>query len=94
MDFMHFFRVGMGYGCMTAVQNTGLALFPQVIGVIQDAPSVKSTNWKNVAPLMILAGSAVLSLLLVFFFVLICPGIPCDNTVLFWTDVCSHFCRS
>jgi len=28
-------QLGTGYGLMTSIQNAGLALFPQAIGIIQ-----------------------------------------------------------
>jgi len=61
--------LGTGYGTMTAIQNAGLAIFPQVIGAIQVAPSIRGTILEYMIPIMIFiccAGTAFfLSIILI-----------------------------
>jgi len=53
-----------GYGCMTAVQNAGLALFPLIIGQLQDSKSIRGTKLQYTLPIMIFIGCAFVALLL------------------------------
>ncbi|KAL6079765.1 MFS domain-containing protein [Balamuthia mandrillaris] len=54
--------LGTAYGAMTAVQNAGLAIFPQIIGVLQDADGISDSNLKYSIPIMIFVCCAVLAL--------------------------------
>jgi len=45
--------VATGYGCMTAVQNLGLAVFPQMIGLLQGARGIKNTQLQYTIPIII-----------------------------------------
>jgi len=53
-----------GYGCMTAVQNMGLALFPLIIGSLQGASGIDGTRLKYTLPLLIFIGCAGVAILL------------------------------
>jgi len=55
---------GTAYGCMTAVQNAGLALFPMVIGYLQDSPSIHGTKLQYTLPIFIFIGCAAVSIIL------------------------------
>jgi MFS family permease len=56
--------LGTGYGAMTAVQNFGLAIFPLIIGAIQNAPGISGTTWQYTVPIIIFIGCAGTALLL------------------------------
>lgn len=45
--------VATGYGAMTAVQNAGLALFPQLIGFLTGLDGIKGTTWQYTVPIII-----------------------------------------
>mmetsp|Transcript_21022 Transcript_21022/g.31266 ORF Transcript_21022/g.31266 Transcript_21022/m.31266 type:complete len:195 (+) Transcript_21022:542-1126(+) len=49
------------YGTMTSTQNLGLAVFPQIIGALQDAKGISGTKLQYTLPLMIFMGSALTS---------------------------------
>lgn len=61
--------LGTGYGAMTSVQNSGLALFPLLIGVIQDDSSIKGTTLQYTIPIFIFIGCALVGLLLTFWLI-------------------------
>lgn len=48
--------LGTAYGAMTAVQNAGLAVFPQIIGALQDANGIKDTRLQYTLPILIFIG--------------------------------------
>jgi len=50
--------LGTGYGTMTAIQNCGLALGPQIIGAIQTTSGVENTKWEYILPLFIFIACA------------------------------------
>jgi len=56
-----------GYGTMTSIQNAGLAIFPQIIGSIMEADSIKFTKWKYVIPILIFICCAGASIVLTIF---------------------------
>jgi len=56
--------LGTGFGLMTAIQNAGLAVGPQVIGAIQTTPSIKGTIWEYILPLFIFIACATIALIL------------------------------
>jgi len=56
--------LGTAYGCMTAVQNAGLALFPMVIGFLQDSNGIKDTKLQYTIPIFIFIGCAGVAILL------------------------------
>jgi len=56
--------LGTAYGCMTAVQNLGLAVFPMVIGFLQDAPAISGTSLQYTLPILIFIGCEAVSLAL------------------------------
>eukprot|EP00124_Ichthyophonus_hoferi_P000729 Ihof_evm13s29 gene=Ihof_evmTU13s29 len=45
--------LGTAYGLMTALQNTGLALAPQLIGIVQEMDGIKGTNMVYNAPIFL-----------------------------------------
>jgi MFS family permease len=49
------------YGTMTALQNAGLAIFPQIIGALQDAQGISGTKLVFTLPLVIFISSALIS---------------------------------
>jgi len=51
-------HLGTAYGAMTAIQNVGLAVLPQIIGALQGASGIKGTTWEYTIPIMIFAGCA------------------------------------
>jgi len=55
---------GTAYGCMTAIQNAGLALFPMVIGNLQDADGISGTKLQYTLPIFIFIGCAGVSIVL------------------------------
>jgi len=55
---------GTAYGCMTAVQNAGLALFPMTIGYLQDSDGIKDTKLQYTIPIFIFIGCAGVSIIL------------------------------
>jgi MFS family permease len=52
------------YGTMTAVQNAGLAIFPLIIGQLQDANGIKGTKLQYTLPIMIFIGCAFVAIFL------------------------------
>jgi MFS family permease len=48
--------LGTAYGAMTAVQNAGLAVFPQIIGALQDANGIAHTRLQYTIPILIFIG--------------------------------------
>ena len=60
---------GTGYGAMTAIQNAGLALFPQLIAAIRSIHSIHGTHMEYVAAILVfivcagLAGTLTLLLI-------------------------------
>ena len=44
---------GTGYGAMTAIQNAGLALFPQIIAAIRSTDSIHGTRMEYVAAILV-----------------------------------------
>jgi len=58
--------LGTGFGLMTAIQNAGLAIGPQIIGGIQTAPSIQGTRLEYVLPIVIFIVCAGVALLLTF----------------------------
>ena len=53
--------LGTAYGCMTAMQNAGMAIFPQIIGVLQDSSAIKAHGLVYTLPLMIFVGAEIVS---------------------------------
>jgi MFS family permease len=45
--------LGTGFGTMTAIQNAGLAIGPQMIGGIQSSPKIQGTTLEYIVPLFI-----------------------------------------
>lgn len=45
--------LGTAYGAMTAVQNAGLAIFPQIIGALQGASGIEHTRLQYTIPILI-----------------------------------------
>jgi len=58
--------LGTAYGCMTAVQNAGLAVFPLLIGELQDAPGIKGNSLKYTLPIIIFVACEGVAFLLTF----------------------------
>jgi MFS family permease len=56
--------LGTGYGTMTAIQNCGLALGPQIIGGIQTAGGIAGTKWEYILPLFIFIACAGVALVI------------------------------
>jgi len=56
--------LGTAYGCMTAIQNAGLALFPTAIGILQDDDSIKGTKAQYTIPIFIFIGCAGVAIVL------------------------------
>jgi len=55
--------LGTGFGTMTAIQNAGLAIGPQIIGGIQSSPNIQGTNLEYIIPLFIFIACAGIALL-------------------------------
>jgi len=51
--------LGTAYGCMTAVQNLGLAVFPMIIGFLQEANGINGTKLQYTLPILIFIGCEV-----------------------------------
>jgi MFS family permease len=56
--------LGTAYGCMTALQNLFLAVFPTLIGSLQDNPKFKGTTLEYSLPLMIFITTAGIAFIL------------------------------
>lgn len=56
--------VSTAYGCMTSVQNLGLALVPLIIGTVQSMDGVQGTSLKYSIPILIFIGCGVCSFFL------------------------------
>jgi MFS family permease len=54
-------HLGTAYGAMTAIQNAGLAVFPQIIGALQGAGGIKGTSWEYTIPIMIFVACAAIA---------------------------------
>jgi len=54
--------LGTAYGAMTAVQNAGLAVFPQIIGALQDADGIQGTRLQYTLPILIFIGCTSIAL--------------------------------
>jgi len=50
--------LGTGFGTMTAIQNLGLAVGPQVIGGVQTTAGIMGTKWEYIIPLFIFIACA------------------------------------
>eukprot|EP01087_Luapelamoeba_hula_P018051 TRINITY_DN575_c0_g1_i1.p1 TRINITY_DN575_c0_g1~~TRINITY_DN575_c0_g1_i1.p1 ORF type:complete len:479 (-),score=42.01 TRINITY_DN575_c0_g1_i1:55-1491(-) len=68
--------LGTGYGAMTAVQNAGLAVFPQIIGALQGASGIEGTRLQYTLPLLIFIGCTAIAMGL--------------GVLLFFVDVARH----
>jgi len=54
------------YGAMTSIQNVGMAVFPLIIGEIQEAPSIEHKKLKYTIPILIFIFCEGVSLFLAF----------------------------
>jgi MFS family permease len=63
--------LGTAYGLMTAIQNIGLAIFPQAIGALQDKKGIAGTRLEYTLPIMIFIACAGIA----FFLCLILLGV-------------------
>eukprot|EP00005_Dracoamoeba_jomungandri_P008997 CAMPEP_0174263070 /NCGR_PEP_ID=MMETSP0439-20130205/17053_1 /TAXON_ID=0 /ORGANISM="Stereomyxa ramosa, Strain Chinc5" /LENGTH=533 /DNA_ID=CAMNT_0015348203 /DNA_START=130 /DNA_END=1731 /DNA_ORIENTATION=- len=59
--------LGTAYGAMTAVQNLGLAVFPQIIGNLQGASGIKDNSLKYTLPILIFIACAGIAFFLALF---------------------------
>jgi MFS family permease len=55
-----------GYGMMTALQNLFLAVFPMLIGALQDKKGIAGTKLQYTLPLMIFIGTSGIAFVLAF----------------------------
>jgi len=67
-------HLGTAYGAMTAIQNAGLAVLPQIIGALQGADGIKGTTWQYTIPIMIFVACAGVAAGLTVFLIVL------DNT--------------
>jgi MFS family permease len=67
-------HLGTAYGAMTAIQNAGLAVLPQIIGALQGASGIKGTTWEYTIPIMIFVGCAGVAAGLTVFLILLDKG--------------------
>jgi MFS family permease len=58
--------LGTGFGTMTAIQNAGLAIGPQVIGAVQTTHGIEGTVFEYIIPLFIFIGCAAVSFVFAF----------------------------
>jgi MFS family permease len=63
--------LGTAYGAMTAVQNLGLGLGPNIVGWMQEAKSITGTKWEWVLPLMFFMACAGGAFILTFFLMIV-----------------------
>ena len=56
--------LGTAYGLMTAIQNFGTSLAPQLIGYLQDRPGIKDTPLMYTVPILLFVTCAATSLVI------------------------------